>query len=304
MSFDVSSSNCLPFRTRGAQLASSNSSPASSSAHKAELLKRKAVMQPAEENKEASPRRIVVKAGPADAVPFIPRRTRKSFVSSIVRIGRNFQKPIAAAKQAQQAAIHNQCDAVFKGAVKLSGQTFNGYVNEMNTFGMPRHLALCEISKRIGKGIFLKPDAEALPENTFIGIYAGELQLIHQKDPERSSYAFTVLSDLELAPWERDAVEGGDVFGTNRFCLEVEASRSGNFTRYLNHAGAEDANVRHRYILMEDGTIQIGLWTKKAVAPGEQLMLDYEIDFWITQAVFPEAVNPRTHRLYPDGSVS
>ena len=121
-----------------------------------------------EECKEAAPKQKIAKAGPADAVPFIPRRTRKSFVSSIVRIGRNFQKPIAAAKQSQQAAIRNQCDAIFKGAVKLSKQVFAGYVNEMNTCGMPRHLALCEISQKIGKGIFLRPDANALPENTFI----------------------------------------------------------------------------------------------------------------------------------------
>lgn len=257
-----------------------------------------------EERKEAAQEKTVVKAGPADAVPFIPRRTRESFVSSIVRIGRNFQKPIATAKQAQQAAIHNQCDAVFKGAVKLSKQEFNGYVNEMNTFGMPRHLALCEISPRIGKGVFLRPDAKTLPENTFLGIYAGEFQLIHQKDPERSSYAFTVLSDLELEPWERDTVEGGDVFGTNRFCLEVEAARTGNFTRYINHASAKDANVKYRYILMEDGTIQIGLWTIKAVAPGEQFLYDYGADFWISQEIVPDEANPRTFRLYPDGSVS
>ena len=106
----------------------------------------------------------------------------------------------------------------------------------------------------------LDEDGRELPAGEEGTVYFSDTApFSYHNDPERSSYAFTVLSDLELARWERDTVEGADVFGTNRFCLEVEGSRTGNFARYLNHAGAEDANVRHRYILMEDGTIKIGL---------------------------------------------
>lgn len=256
-----------------------------------------------EENKEAAPKRKVVKAGPAAAVPFIPRRTRKSFVSSIVRVGRNFQKPIAVARFAHQSVIRNQCDAGFKGAVKLSKPVFEDYANEINACGIPKNLALCQISDRLGKGIFLRPDAGEVPANVFIGIYAGEFQIVHQKDPERSSYAFTVLSDLELSSWELDAVEGSRNYEINQFCLEVEAGRTGNFTRYINHAKAGAANVEYRYILMPDGTIQIGLWTKRQVAPGDQLMYDYGDDFWISHKIVPDEVEPRTFRLYPDGSV-
>lgn len=275
---------------------------------KVESAKRTAMsqLQPmaVEESKEQAPRNKVVKASAADAVPFIPRRTRKSFVSSIVRIGRNFQKPVATARLAHQNVIRNQCDAAFKGAVKISKLIFEGYVNEINACGMPRHLALCQISDRIGKGIFLRPDADEIPANTFVGIYSGEFQIVHKDDLERSSYAFTVLSDLELSGWELDAVEGGRNYETNQFYLEVEAARTGNFTRYLNHAKAGAANMEYRYILMPDGTIQVGLWTKKGVFPGDQLMYDYGDDFWFTHKIVPDEVGPRTFRLYPDGSVS
>lgn len=231
------------------------------------------------------------------------RRTRQACISSVVKIGRNFQKPFATAKGSIQGMVKRQFDDVFRRAVKLSQGELSSYLEDIDTYGIRPNIALCKINDRVGNGLFLKPDADAMEEGTFIGIYAGEFQFAHMHDPERTGYEFSVFTDLQLRSAEVDLIEGARNFGTNQFALEVDGKKNGNFTRYFNHASAEDANVIHKYILMPDGTIQVGFWTKKRVLPGHQFLLDYREEYWRHLGIEPVSMSPSKHKLYPDGEV-
>jgi hypothetical protein len=241
------------------------------------------------------------KPQPAISAPL--KRTRRSSPSSILKVPRNFQKPFATAKLFYLSMVQRQFDDEFHDAVSVSEQELSAYRSDLSDHGIRPWLALCAIDDLVGKGVFLRPDANGLDPGTFIGIYAGDYRFVHANDPQRSDYGFTVLSDLELSWNDLDLIEGARLFETNQFCLEVDGAQSGNFTRFINHADKENANVEHRYILMDDGTIQIGYWTKTRIRPGEQLLLNYGSGFWLNKGIQPLPSNPRKHMLYPDGEV-
>lgn len=251
----------------------------------------------------------VTKADPPQKIAQVAQnalRTRKNTqpLSSVVKIGRNFQKPLATAKVELQSIIRRQFEDDSKDDVSLSEPDLTAYLADMKNHGIRPNLSICKINANIGNGIFLKPDAASLPSDTFIGIYSGEMRIRHDQDlSENIDYAFTILTNVELIKGEIELIEGASEMESNSFNLEVDGTKTGNFSRYLNHAGADDANIEHRYIRMEDGSIQIGLWTKKTIEPGEQLLYDYKDDYWESKRIDPTPVTPKTYQLSLDGQI-
>jgi hypothetical protein len=221
-------------------------------------------------------------------------------VGAIQPVGRNFRLPFAKARLDHAALIARQFQSYdFDATVQLTVEEMSSYLSDLDTYGIRPNLAVSKINDKIGNGVFLRPDARSIPEGTFIGVYSGEFQISHAKEIIESPYLFTVLSDLELDKSEIDLIEGGSHCETNHFYIEVDGKKRGNFTRSLNHTSQELSNLEVRYIKMRDGSVQIGIWTKKRVLPGEQLLLDYKADYWQSMNIKPSIVTPSTYKLIP-----
>ncbi len=203
------------------------------------------------------------------------------------RLPRQFRHCVAVAKGAQKVLIEKQFRSDdLKKPITLKDEEFSSYETDLATHGIRPNLAIREINDQIGRGVFLKEDAEVIPPNTFIGLYAGTFQISHVDEEISSSYLFTVIADLELSRQEIGLV-GGSTADRNCYYLEVDGAEQGNFTRYLNHADEKDANLKVLYVRLPNGSIQIGFWTRKTIQPGDELLLCYGKAYWSSKGVEP-----------------
>lgn len=62
-----------------------------------------------------------------------------------------------------------------------------------------------------------------------------------------------------------------------------DAAQVGNLTRFLNHKGNGMDNVDASSILV-NGEHQIGFFTKRIVGTGEELFLDYGLNYWLNHS--------------------
>jgi SET domain-containing protein len=122
-----------------------------------------------------------------------------------------------------------------------------------------RHEASVVIDKvnpLVGYGVFAK---EFIPELSYIGEYAGELRARRGRKDRENDYIFGYMVGMFRAPWV------------------VDASKMGNFTRFLNHSF--DANVTSRGVVV-DSIYHIIFFANRSIAKGEQLTYDYGPTYW------------------------
>ncbi|RPD53881.1 SET domain-containing protein [Lentinus tigrinus ALCF2SS1-6] len=128
--------------------------------------------------------------------------------------------------------------------------------------GVPKRVEVKQ--SKHGMGLFL---AEAVHECDLIIEYVGEL-----------IYEATFQTRNELS----QHLGRNYVFGLNDQ-ISVDSTRAGNPARFINHAPARRANVEVS-ILLVDGEQRIGVYAKRQMAPGTELLLDYGPEFPITGA--------------------
>lgn len=262
------------------------------------------------EEEEVSPRRIFTKkvkierpesspvaAHVAQAVQprLISAPKHKALQTAVRPIPRGFNMPYARASLNVASIVKRQFDEANAGQIPES--ELSAYLSDMERYGIRPNLRLCKIDDEVGHGIFLAHDAPPIKAGDFIGFYAGEFLVSHKDDPLDSDYLFTVFSDVELHKSEIDLLEGADQFETNEFYIEVDGKKKGNFLRYINHTSNENANLKSRYVLAKDGSIQIAIFAKKDIQPGQQAMLDYQHDYWKAKGIEPKIDTPDTFTL-------
>jgi hypothetical protein len=193
---------------------------------------------------------------------------------------------------------------------RLSAKQLSRYpeiVKAIKEEGVPSYLVRKTLRKDLGDGIFLHPEAKPIEKGELISLYTGELTLMPQNAPDDSSYAFDLIDDLHLNKRDQKALDPKMKFAPGRrFSIKLDAAKTGNFTRFINHS--EKPNVEARtvslpasFVKEEQSPIEIAYVAKKRIMPGEQLLVNYEDgeeSYWGTDTDFePFPMDPKTFRI-------
>ncbi|CAL5019127.1 unnamed protein product [Urochloa decumbens] len=132
-------------------------------------------------------------------------------------------------------------------------------------------LVKLELFRTENKGWAIRA-AEPIPQGTFVCEYVGEVVKTNEtmKNAERVSSECSYLFDI-ASQIDRERVQ---TVGTVKYM--IDATRSGNVSRFINHSCSP--NLSTRLILVESKDCQlahIGLFANQDIAAGEELAYDY-----------------------------
>ena len=103
-----------------------------------------------------------------------------------------------------------------------------------------------------GRGVYA---SVKIPRRTVIGIYEG-VRCLPEEIPEVSAGGSTYLFGLS---------DG----------MTIDGSQEGNFTRFINHSCVPNCEAIEQYD--EDDVLQIEIRSKRSIAAGEELAIDYAL---------------------------
>lgn len=186
---------------------------------------------------------------------------------------------------------------------------FSVLVKAIKLKGLPDNLVCMKLPHKLGYGIFLHPKAKPIIKGALIGSYAGELSITQQNILDTSSYAFALIDDILLSKEEQKLFDKKANFHPKRkYSLNIDAERSGNFTRFINHS--DKPNIESDVFRIPKNTyglttapIEVLYTAKKTIHPGEQLLISYEGEedsYWGVMKIKPLAITPKTFKLSKD----
>ncbi|HSX11480.1 MAG TPA: SET domain-containing protein-lysine N-methyltransferase [Chlamydiales bacterium] len=172
--------------------------------------------------------------------------------------------------------------------------------------GLPKHLVMRKLKGKIGYGIFLHPEAKPIERGEAIAPYSGVVYLAPQNEMQGSDYAFSLLNDLLLTREEQLRHDPKGKFHPRRlYSLDLDADKKGNFTRFINHS--DKPNVEAQFLRIPTNSVglrpapfEIIYVAKKAIQPGEQLLICYDDEdkcYWGALKIKPFPMTPKTFRL-------
>jgi SET domain-containing protein len=113
-----------------------------------------------------------------------------------------------------------------------------------------------KVNPLVGFGVFA---TQSIPYLTYIGEYAGELRARKRKTDRSNNYIFGYMVGFFGTPWI------------------IDASKKGNFTRFINHSFHPNVNSRG---VIVDGLYHIIFFANRRIEKGEQLTYDYGPTYW------------------------
>ena len=172
--------------------------------------------------------------------------------------------------------------------------------------GLPDYLVRKKLPDGLGYGLFLHPKAKPILKGQLIAPYAGDISLTAKNDDEDLDYAFAPLENVCLTKKEHTLLDPARKWHPRRlYLLNVDALKNGNFTRYINHS--EKPNVIADILRIPvnpygviPSPLEIFYFAKKAIQPGEQLLVSYEDgekSYWSALNITPVPVTPKTFQL-------
>lgn len=197
-----------------------------------------------------------------------------------------------------------QKPSVLPRASKALIKKIEKYKQDLIETGLPSFLEIATVNEYIQTGVFLKTDAKPLKKGTFIGIYTGDYELVFASETQENHYAYDVATEIKLKkhllPLVRAMGKKLDI--KESYSIQTNALHSGNFTRYINHSSI-DTNIDAFTKVMPDGTVEVCLFTRKTIYPGEQLLSNYGGMYWAVLPIIPEPVFAKTYMLTKKNTV-
>jgi hypothetical protein len=172
--------------------------------------------------------------------------------------------------------------------------------------GLPSHLVCKKLKGKLGRGIFLHPNAKPIMRGEVIASYAGDVTLIPQNRSDDSDYAFFLMADIVLTKEEQRVVDQSSKYHPRRlYALDLDAIKRGNFTRFINHS--EKPNVEAHLLKiprnssgLAESPLEIIYIAKRTIRPGEQVLVCYEDEekgYWGVMQIVPFPMTAQTFRL-------
>lgn len=179
-------------------------------------------------------------------------------------------------------------------------------LEEIEARGLPSYLRIKKLKKNLGSGIFLNPDAKAIPKGAPIAPYSGIVTLSPQNSESDSNYIFCLISDLRLSKEEQKKWDPTQRYHPRRlYSVDLDAEKQGNFTRFINHSSKP--NIEARFVRIPKNSVglapspfEIIYVAKKKILPGEQLLVCYEGEdksYWGPLKIKPFPMTPKTFIL-------
>lgn len=165
----------------------------------------------------------------------------------------------------------------------LSDVEINYYKNAMKEKRLPYNLKIMEVPG-LGNAIFLDPDADEIPKDTFLGFYAGSLRAIQKGAESENPYRWGLAT-------------------ARRHEIDIDARKIGNYTRLFNHSES-NYNVTSFLYIVED-VPQICFKSCKSIKPGQMLLINYggEYNWKCFNITKPLCLNPDTYKLTTSGTL-
>ncbi|MBM3197655.1 MAG: SET domain-containing protein [Chlamydiae bacterium] len=169
---------------------------------------------------------------------------------------------------------------------------------EIILHGIPSHLQLAYVHPHVNKGVFLREDASPIRKGSLIGAYTGAYELVPGNEMRETSYCYDVVQEISLTQHQKSyVVKRQDKLPPCRdYSIQTNALRKGNFTRFINHSSLEP-NIEARLYKLPQGEIEVFLFAKKEILPGEQLLSNYGGSYWHVLPVIPSSIRPTTYQL-------
>lgn len=169
------------------------------------------------------------------------------------------------------------------------------YLEAMSSTGIPNHLQVCHISDEVGRGVFLKPEANPLREGNFIFLYSGEYEVIPMREAmQNKSYAYTIVESIRLSKKTLKTLCATDD-QENDWYIGINAEKQGNIASLVNHS-TDEPNVQAT-IYIADGMPIPAFIALKQINPGEQLLVNYGQKYWEALGLKPVEMTPTTYIL-------
>ncbi|MBS0651169.1 MAG: SET domain-containing protein [Verrucomicrobia bacterium] len=172
--------------------------------------------------------------------------------------------------------------------------------------GLPDYLVCKKLPKGLGHGIFLHPEAEPLSKGQVVAPYTGDTLLVPQHVADDALYAFEPLSNICLTREEQKKFHPKGKYHPRRhYSLHIDAEKSGNFTRFINHSekpnvAAELVRIPPNSYGITESPLAVIYFISKTVHPGEQLLVSYDGDdhsYWSALDIKPFPLFAKTFYL-------
>ena len=178
-------------------------------------------------------------------------------------------------------------------------------LREIHGKGLPSYLVLRKLPKKLGHGVFLLPEAKAIPRGAVIAPYSGEVLLCPQNEEGSSDYLFSLIANFRLTRKEQALWDPKRRYHPRRlYAIDVDAEKKGNFTRFINHSASPNVEARFLQIPtnshgLSPAPFELLYVAKKTIRPGEQLLICYEGDdrsYWGAVNIKPFPMTPTTFK--------
>jgi hypothetical protein len=173
--------------------------------------------------------------------------------------------------------------------------------------GLPKHLYVQKLKGNIGHGVFLHPNAKPIQKGDVIAPYSGEVFLCPLNESNNSDYVFTLIDKMYLSKEEQGIWDPKNRYHPRRhYSLNLDAGKTGNFTRFINHSEKPNVKAEHLTIPVNAAgkkkpSYEIVYLAKKTINPGEQLLVCYEggdtKSYWGALKIEPFKMTPTTFKL-------
>lgn len=174
--------------------------------------------------------------------------------------------------------------------------------------GLPEYLVCKKLPGKLGRGIFLHPEARPILKGEIIASYSGDVSLVPMNKPSLEAYTFAPLEEISLTKKEQAFFDKKAKYHPNRYySLQINAKKNGNFTRFINHSNKPNVSAcmlcvpKNRYGL-SPASLEVIYMAKRNIYPGEQLLVCYEDEeetYWGVFKIKPFPMTSKTFTLSP-----